>query len=209
MPSPSRRRKTRPPAEDAAARQRRLRDENMELSALCREKDGRLGELVDEPGVGEHGQDPGRAERPGWERRLGGRCRRGQEVERGMGGGARTCVDDRRGGGRTRTKRVRTRGRVTRDMNLFVSGSSPRFRFQVSSEARGLSDRPGVSRPPEMTSSTGRKYRLSWRRLDTSRNRRCRWGGRVYVRDGRAARIAGAGGDRLERRVHLPRGTAY
>ena len=37
-------------AEDAAALlwQRRLRDENMELSALCREKDGRLGELADE-----------------------------------------------------------------------------------------------------------------------------------------------------------------
>ena len=50
-----------PAAEDAAARQRRLRDENMELSALCREKDGRLGELANEPGVGEHGQDPGRA----------------------------------------------------------------------------------------------------------------------------------------------------
>jgi len=36
-------------AEDAAALwQRRMRDENMELSALCREKDGRMGELADE-----------------------------------------------------------------------------------------------------------------------------------------------------------------
>ena len=54
-----------PAAEDAAARQRQLRDENMELSALCRENDGRLGELADDlGGVGEHQLPPERSDPP-------------------------------------------------------------------------------------------------------------------------------------------------
>ena len=56
----------------------------------------------------------GRGGRGGWEVDGGG-----HEVGRG-GGGSRACVDDRLGGGRrTRTKRVRTRGRVT-SYNLFM-----------------------------------------------------------------------------------------
>jgi hypothetical protein len=62
-----------PAAEDAAARQRQLRDENMELSALCRENDGRLGELADDLGAGP---------------RAGGEAGVGEEAGRSMEEGA-------------------------------------------------------------------------------------------------------------------------